>query len=119
MVCSLHRRAMRTPRCGANRTYRNPMLYEFVSTYRDAIIAKTRVKVSTRPWPPASSAELEHGLPLFLTQLAETLRWEHTDTPFSNDAIGDTAAHHGRELLALGFTVAQIVHDYGDICQAI
>jgi signal transduction histidine kinase len=95
------------------------MLYEFVSTYRDTIIAKTRVKVSTRPWPPASSAELEHGLPMFLTQLAETLRWEHTDTPFSNDAIGDTAAHHGRELLALGFTVAQIVHDYGDICQAI
>jgi hypothetical protein len=35
------------------------MLYEFVTTYRDEIIAKTRVKVSTRPWPPASTAELE------------------------------------------------------------
>jgi hypothetical protein len=56
------------------------MLYEFVTTYRDAIIAKTRVKVSTRPWPPASTTELEHGLPMFLTQLAETLRWEHTAT---------------------------------------
>jgi hypothetical protein len=71
------------------------MLYEFVTTYRDAIIAKTRIKVGTRPWPPASSAELEHGLPIFLTQLAETLRWEHTDTPFSNHAIGESAAHHG------------------------
>ena len=49
------------------------MLYEFVTTYRDEIIAKTRVKVSTRPWPPASTAELENGLPMFLTQLAETL----------------------------------------------
>jgi signal transduction histidine kinase len=95
------------------------MLYEFVTTYRDAIIAKTRVKVSTRPWPPASSAELENGLPMFLTQLAETLRLENTDTPFSSDAIGQSATRHGRDLLALGFTVSQVVHDYGDICQAI
>ena len=50
------------------------MLYEFVETYREAIIAKTRIKVSTRPWPPASTSELENGLPMFLSQLAETLR---------------------------------------------
>jgi signal transduction histidine kinase len=95
------------------------MLYEFVTTYRDAIIAKTRVKVSSRPWPPASTAELENGLPMFLTQLAETLHWEDTATPFSTQAIGDSATRHGRDLLALGFTVSQVVHDYGDICQAI
>src|SRR5438034_2743109 len=52
------------------------MLYEFITTYREAIIAKTRIKVSTRPWPPASTSELENGLPIFLTQLADTLRWE-------------------------------------------
>lgn len=95
------------------------MLYEFVQTYREAIIAETRVKVSTRPWPPASTAELENGLPIFLDQLSETLRWENTDTPFSHHAIGDSATRHGRDLLALGFTVSQVVHDYGDICQAI
>jgi len=95
------------------------MLYEFVTTYREAIIAKTRVKVSTRPWPPASTVELENGLPMFLTQLAETLRWEDTETPFSTQAIGDSATRHARDLLALGFTVSQVVHDYGDICQAI
>ena len=49
------------------------MLYEFVTTYRDAIIDTTRVKVSARPGPAASSAELENGLPMFLTQLAETI----------------------------------------------
>src|SRR3954464_7781407 len=97
----------------------DPMLYEFVSTYRDAIIAKTRVKVRTRPWPPASTAELENGLPIFLDQLSETLRWENTDTPFSRHAIGHSATRHGRDLLGLGFTVSQVVHDYGDICQAI
>ena len=95
------------------------MLHEFVTTHRDTIIARTRDKVSARPWPPASPQELEHGVPLFLTQLSETLRWETTATPFSPTAIGSSAARHGRDLVALGFNVSQVVHDYGDICQAI
>jgi len=33
--------------------------------------------------------------------------------------IGETATRHGRELLQHGFTVDQVVHDYGDLCQAI
>ena len=33
--------------------------------------------------------------------------------------IGVAAAAHGKALLALGFTVDQVVHDYGDLCQAI
>lgn len=41
-------------------------------------------------------------------------------TPGSSQVeIGSTAALHGRELLALGFNVSQVVHDYGDLCQAI
>jgi signal transduction histidine kinase len=58
-------------------------------------------------------------VPLFLTQLTETLRLEATSVPFPGDAIGATAARHGADLLRLGFTVSQVVHDYGDICQAI
>jgi signal transduction histidine kinase len=95
------------------------MLHEFVEIYREAIIAKTRIKVSSRPWPPASTSELENGLPIFLSQLADTLRWENTDTPVPGGTIGHSATRHGRELLRLGFTVSQVVHDYGDICQAI
>lgn len=33
--------------------------------------------------------------------------------------IGEAASQHGRELLHHGFTVEQVVHDYGDLCQAI
>ncbi len=33
--------------------------------------------------------------------------------------IGVSATAHGKELLALGYTVDQVVHDYGDLCQAI
>src|SRR4030095_1379784 len=95
------------------------MLHEFITTYRDAIITRTREKLTDRPWPLVSTDELEHGVPLFLTQLAETLRLETTSTPFSQKTIGDSAAKHGRELRALGFNISQVVHDYGDICQAI
>lgn len=34
-------------------------------------------------------------------------------------AIGETAAQHGRELLQSGFSIEQVAHDYGDMCQAI
>src|SRR6185503_12619464 len=95
------------------------MLHEFITSYRDPIIARTREKLTDRPWPLASTSELEHGVPLFLTQLSETLRLETTPTPFSQKAIGVSAAKHGRELRALGFNISQVVHDYGDICQAI
>ena len=95
------------------------MLHEFITSYRDPIIARTREKLTDRPWPLASTSELEHGVPLFLTQLSETLRLEMTPTPFSQKRIGASAANHGRELRALGFNISQVVHDYGDICQAI
>ena len=48
------------------------MLYEFVTTYRDAIITRAREKLTARPWPVASAQELENGVPLFLTQLSDT-----------------------------------------------
>ncbi|GAC1456057.1 MAG: hypothetical protein PVSMB1_05670 [Gemmatimonadaceae bacterium] len=95
------------------------MLYEFVTNYRDAIIAKAREKLTARPWASATANELENGVPLFLAQLAETLRAEAAATPVSSSAIGAAATNHGRDLLALGFTVSQVVHDYGDICQAV
>jgi len=95
------------------------MLHEFITTYRDKIIARARGKLTDRPWPLVSTSELEHGVPLFLTQLTETLRWETTPTPFSQKAIAASAVKHGRELRALGFNISQVVHDYGDICQAI
>ena len=95
------------------------MLDAFIATYRDAIIERARQKLTARPWPSASIQELENGVPLFLTQLSEALRSESAGTPYPPRALGSTAALHGGELLALGFTVSQVVHDYGDICQAI
>jgi len=99
-------------------------LHEFVSTNSAELIERMRARVAVRPWPPASTRELENGIPLFLDQLSETLRQETTrqettQAPLSAEAIGSSAAKHGRELLGMGFTVSQVVHDYGDVCQAI
>lgn len=95
------------------------MLFEFIDRNRDMIIARTRDRVRRRPWPSVAPGEVEHGVPLFLTQLSETLRLESTSAPFSTDAIGAAAARRGGDLLRSGFTVSQVVHDYGDICQTI
>jgi signal transduction histidine kinase len=95
------------------------MLYEFINANRDTIISRTRERVRTRSWPSVATGELEHGVPLFLTQLSETLRLEATSEPFPGDAIGAAGARHGADLLRSGFTVSQVVHDYGDICQSI
>jgi signal transduction histidine kinase len=95
------------------------MLHEFIDLNRDVIVAGTRDRVRRRPWPSVAPGELEDGVPLFLTQLSETLRLEATQSPFPPDAIGAAAARHGGDLVRLGFTVSQVVHDYGDICQTI
>lgn len=95
------------------------MLHTFIALNRDEIIARTRERVRSRPWPSVAPGEVEHGVPLFLTQLAETLRLELTPEPFPADAIGAAAARHGGDLLRSGFTVSQVVHDYGDICQTV
>src|SRR5688500_2088790 len=94
------------------------MLHEFVATNREAIIVKTK-DASLGTWAAASAHELDSGVPTFLNQLAEMLRVEAMATRSSSTDIGSAAARHGAALLALGFTPGQVVHDYGNICQAI
>ena len=91
------------------------MLHDFLSANRAAIIARTREKVAARPAPCATEAELENGIPLFIDQLIGTLG----STPSSSETRAESASKHGRDLLDKGFTVAQVVHDYGGVCQAV
>jgi signal transduction histidine kinase len=95
------------------------MLHEFIVIHRDAIIERARQKLTARPWPSASVQELENGVPLFLTQLSDALKSELTGAPYSPHDLEAAAARRGSDLLARGFTVSQVVHDYGDICQAV
>jgi signal transduction histidine kinase len=91
------------------------MLQEFITLYRDEIIRRCRAKVATRVIPPPTEAEINHGVPLFLDQLVEALR----SGGANNLAIDMSAGQHGHDLLLKGFTVSQVVHDYGDVCQTM
>jgi signal transduction histidine kinase len=91
------------------------MLREFIEVHRDEIIRRCREKVANRSVPPPTEAEIDHGVPLFLNQLMDALvvGWNPTA------AISNSACLHGHDLLVQGFTVSQVVHDYGDVCQSI
>jgi signal transduction histidine kinase len=96
------------------------MFSEFLVTHRKTIIANSRAKVASRAAPRATPVELETGVPLFLDQLVATLRiQESTGAAPSDKQIGLSAAKHGSILQKIGFTAAQVIHDYGDVCQAI
>jgi signal transduction histidine kinase len=91
------------------------MLCEFIALHRDEIIRRCRAKVTIRSIPPPTEAEINHGVPLFLDQLGEALRFRRS----SNSQIRRSAGLHGHDLLLRGFTVGQVVHVYGDVCQSI
>ena len=95
------------------------MLHEFLTLYRDEIITRTREKLTNRPWPLASTSELENGVTLFLVQLSRALVADSNGGGLPEGAIAASAVLHGRELLSIGFNVSQVVHDYGDVCQAL
>lgn len=92
------------------------MLQEFIEIHRDEIIERCRAKVATRSVPPPTEAEINHGVPLFLDQLVAALR---SGGAKLNPEIAKSAVLHGHDLLLRGFTVSQVVHDYGDVCQSI
>lgn len=103
------------------------MLHEFLTENRQLLIARCKEKVAKRFEPTEAASSIDHGVPLFLAQLVETLQAEQTTKARNGDAeptpaasaIGRAAALHGAELLRRGFTVDQVVHDYGDVCQSV
>ncbi|MFM9429033.1 hypothetical protein RCH10_005523 [Variovorax sp. GrIS 2.14] len=108
-------------------------MHRFLSNNRDDLVARCKAKVAERPQRAATEQQLAHGVPMFLDQLTRTLAAEEDDRPemsvvisgpsggdrLALSEIGVSATAHGKDLLQLGYTVDQVVHDYGDLCQAI
>ncbi len=108
------------------------MLHELLSANKASLIDRCRAKVVARRAPSESDPDSDFGIPHFLGQLIKTLEVERTSQsslsrkisgpadggPILSE-IGATATLHGRDLMKRGFTVEQVVHDYGDLCQAI
>lgn len=101
------------------------MLHDFISANRERIIERARRRVRERV-PRAVASRFENGIPLFLTQLADAMAAIASTTALhlvteaeSRQKISDSAAIYGRDLLRNGFSVAQVVHGYGDVCQIV
>jgi signal transduction histidine kinase len=95
------------------------MLREFIASNRDEILARARSRVSARNAPVVTEVELTQGLPIFLDQLGESLRRAGVHAVVDHEEMQFTASQHGHDLFQKGLTVAQVVHDYGDLCQVI
>ena len=102
-------------------------LHQFLTSNHQQLISLCREKVAKRFEPTEEAGATDHGVPLFLEQLSETLREEQKTHLRSVDseptpaatAIGRAAALHGADLLRRGFSIDQVVHDYGDVCQCV
>jgi hypothetical protein len=97
------------------RAMANVTLHDFIDKNRDELIGRCRAKVAKRSAPPPTEAEINHGVPLFLDQLCEELR----HGPSKTHEISKSAMEHGHDLLLQKFTISQVVHDYGDVCQSV
>jgi polyhydroxyalkanoate synthesis regulator protein len=104
------------------------MLHEFLTSNRGELIERCRAKVAKRFAPEEVPLRIDHGVPLFLQQLVDTLRTEQItltrgaadlESTSLTSEIGRAAAAHGSELLSLGFSIDQVVHEYGDVCQSV
>jgi hypothetical protein len=91
------------------------MLYEFIKVHQDEIVARCRARVAVRSLPADTDIQSAHGVPVFLAQLVKALHLGLTSDP----EIGHVAVKHGRDLQSQGFTMSQVVHGYGDVCQTI
>jgi hypothetical protein len=90
-------------------------LGEFISTHRDEILRRCRDKVAKRS-APLSTENDERGVSQFLDDLIGEL---NAGSRSSATAMGAIATQHGADLFVSGYTVGQVVHDYGNVCQAV
>jgi hypothetical protein len=99
------------------------VLHDFLSANRDELIRRCQAKVSLRDSPAAVASEAKRGVALFLDQLGEALRLRQASgalpTALASMESNRTAAVHGKQMQEEGYSVDQVVHDYGDVCQAV
>ncbi|HYO97794.1 MAG TPA: HAMP domain-containing sensor histidine kinase [Polyangiaceae bacterium] len=95
------------------------MLADFVTSNRIAIIEGARARVAARTYPIPSQVELSHGIPVFLDQLVDALHLAESSGVIAHEEIAKTAGLHGHDLFRMGLSIAQVVHDYGDVCQTV
>jgi diguanylate cyclase (GGDEF)-like protein len=106
------------------------VLHDLLMTNRALLIDRWRGMVASRSSPKLARPELAHGIPVFLDQVANTLAVEQRTPVVEGElvsrrpgvlesGVGAIATLHGRDLFEQGFSVEQVIRDYGDVCQAV
>ncbi|MFI5348798.1 MAG: sensor histidine kinase [Elusimicrobiota bacterium] len=94
------------------------MLYKFLVDHRDEILALAKRKTSGDPKEAPGVAEGERALPQFYEHLTGELERELKTFP-THSRKNHTRDLPDRRMSPLGYTVAQVVHGYGVLGQAI
>jgi hypothetical protein len=90
-------------------------LSHFIGQNREELISRCGAKVARRSVPYITRAEIDHGVPMFLDQLCDELVHGRSKT----HDIAKSAEQNGHDLLLQRFTISQVVHGYGDVCQSV
>ncbi len=110
------------------------VLHEFLTNNRAELVQRCRAKAQRRHPSHALPPQAQQGIPEFMEQLIETFRLEGAPSGFAEHPVPGkgqpalslvprdktrSAATHGEELRRHGFAIDQVVHNYGDLCQAM
>ena len=109
------------------------MLHQFLTSHRETLIENCHTLAANRGPVTISAEGMRYGVPIFLNLLIDRLRDDQEVCPVGDLAkaanghtekqqptkLTNSATAHGRELLERGYTVDQVVHAYGDVCQAV
>jgi signal transduction histidine kinase len=90
------------------------MLQDFIATHRQEIIERCRQKDASRLFPQDRDAA-DEGVPAFLEQLDIALAARLIPTY----ELERTAVQQAHDLFQRGLLVSDVVHHYGNVCQAI
>jgi hypothetical protein len=93
------------------------LMLDVIRDNREILERRSREIFLDRAIPNPTETELNYGIPILIDQITEALESETDTVP--ERAIGDVAAEYGGRLFGLGFTIAELVHAYGAVRQAV
>ena len=101
-------------------------LYTMLIERKTEILEKCRAKVADVAGPRSSAYPFEAAFPLLYDELIEVLRLSLADhsaearKKFVSDTVNASSSRaHAQQSFRMGYTVSQLVHGYGSICQGI
>jgi signal transduction histidine kinase len=94
------------------------MLHEFLRSHQAAILQRSKGAIAELH-RNVSDEEVRSTLPLFLDDVILSLREQGKHDSCDGQRMCREALRHGEQRLRLGFTVSQLVEDYGAVCHAI